>query len=133
MVDAAPLAAPGGPHLHFVEAGSAPSLLAEVRQLGAAAAVGSLRDVHSAERLFDVLAAALGLPSYFGRNWDALDECLRDLPSRDKGRNQVLILFDAYPCWRESTLLVAQLVECWLAAAAVSAADGEGLHLVFVW
>jgi hypothetical protein len=29
--------------------------------------------------LLDALQGALSLPGYFGHNWDALDECLRDL------------------------------------------------------
>ena len=35
--------------------------------------------------LFDVLASELRLPDYFGHNWDALDECLRDLDWLDPG------------------------------------------------
>lgn len=35
--------------------------------------------LHDRAALFDALAQTLQLPDYFGRNWDALDECLRDL------------------------------------------------------
>lgn len=35
--------------------------------------------IASKEELLDRLAAALPLPDYFGHNWDALEECLRDL------------------------------------------------------
>jgi RNAse (barnase) inhibitor barstar len=38
--------------------------------------VGRLR---RREDLFRALAAGLKLPAYFGHNWDALEECLRDL------------------------------------------------------
>jgi RNAse (barnase) inhibitor barstar len=31
------------------------------------------------QQLLDALAEGLQLPNYFGANWDALDECLRDL------------------------------------------------------
>ena len=31
--------------------------------------------------MLDALAAALAFPDYFGRNYDALTDCLRDLPA----------------------------------------------------
>jgi len=33
----------------------------------------------SRDALFEALSRAIPLPDYFGRNWDALDECLSDL------------------------------------------------------
>jgi len=33
----------------------------------------------SEHELFDAISEAAAFPGYFGRNWDALDECLRDL------------------------------------------------------
>ncbi len=35
--------------------------------------------IRSREALFDALADGLRLPDYFGRNWDALHDCLGDL------------------------------------------------------
>lgn len=35
--------------------------------------------IRSKEKLFDIYVNSLRLPKYFGRNWDALEECLRDL------------------------------------------------------
>ncbi len=34
--------------------------------------------IRSREKLFSILSKALKFPSYFGRNWDALYDCLRD-------------------------------------------------------
>lgn len=45
--------------------------------------------------LFDALQRALSLPGYFGRNWDALADCLRDLSWID--RRRVAILHDDLP------------------------------------
>ena len=43
----------------------------------AEAVVAFLRGPASKDELFDKLAAGLGFPAWFGRNWDALDELLR--------------------------------------------------------
>ena len=40
--------------------------------------------------LLDALAAAFNFPSYFGKNWDALLDCLRSLPDELPARGYVL-------------------------------------------
>ena len=47
------------------------------------------------EQLFDALTRALKLPGHFGRNWDALDECLRDLSWIDGHR--VVLFHETLP------------------------------------
>jgi RNAse (barnase) inhibitor barstar len=39
--------------------------------------VGSVK---SREELHSLLAKTLGFPDYYGNNWDAFDECIRDFP-----------------------------------------------------
>ncbi len=38
-----------------------------------------LADVSSREELHALMAAAFSFPDYYGRNWDAFDECIRDI------------------------------------------------------
>jgi hypothetical protein len=46
--------------------------------------------VETAGELHDALAAALGFPEHYGRNLDALADCLRDLP------DGTVLLWDAW-------------------------------------
>lgn len=51
--------------------------------------------VSSKEQLMRALKEALQLPDYFGQNWDALADCLRDLSWFPPGR--VSLVHDAVP------------------------------------
>jgi hypothetical protein len=87
----------------------------------------------SKDELFAVLDRGLRLPGYFGRNWDALDECIQDLswlppgqivlahsdvPLAGDPENQSIylsILSDAIAHWMnvpDRDLLVTFPVEC---------------------
>lgn len=81
--------------------------------------------ITSADALFSKLAQALELPDYFGHNWDALDECLHDVPG-----DVLLLVHDAETLWREAPDVALALVELWLAAAGEHPGKME---LVFVW
>lgn len=94
-----------------------------------AAASESAPDAAGVEAaLLDAVAAALGFPLYFGRNWDALDECLRDL----EGPGVALAVEGAAELWARAPRAAGRLVESWLFAAGEQARDGVALHLVFV-
>jgi RNAse (barnase) inhibitor barstar len=45
--------------------------------------------------LMDAVAAALKFPSYFGRNWDALLDCLRSLPEFNPAGGYALVIKDS--------------------------------------
>jgi RNAse (barnase) inhibitor barstar len=45
--------------------------------------------IRSKQKLLRTLADGLRLPDYFGHNWDALEECLRDLSWLPEGNVQI--------------------------------------------
>ncbi|MEV7615969.1 barstar family protein [Streptomyces sp. NPDC089799] len=53
--------------------------LAAAEQAGWAVVRLDLDGVRTKARLMDACAAAFALPEWFGRNWDALADCLTDL------------------------------------------------------
>ena len=64
--------------------------------------VGS--DISTPDQLFERYAVGLSFPDYFGKNWDALDECLRDLHWMRQKR--VVILHDELPRLTEKEMRV---------------------------
>jgi len=71
--------------------------------------------IQSKEELFDELASKLNLPAYFGRNWEALDECLSELDWLPGKR--IAILHDGAPhlSRRELVIYLSILDASWIA------------------
>jgi hypothetical protein len=86
--------------------------------------------VRSKQDLMEALRAALELPDYFGGNWDALDEVLRDL-SWLQGDGHVLVIESGEELWKRDPELTGMLVRCWIGAAATWVEKDAPFHLVF--
>ncbi|MBM3667088.1 MAG: barstar family protein [Actinobacteria bacterium] len=91
-----------------------------------AAAIGSKQELMAA------LSEALEFPDYFGGNWDALDECLRDLGSWHEQRGHAVVIEHGEELWRREPELAGMLVRSWIDAGAAWAEKGVPFHLVFV-
>jgi RNAse (barnase) inhibitor barstar len=78
------------------------------------------------------IAKAMGFPGYFGGNWDALDECLRDMEWLPAS-GYVLIVRNSEDLWRRSPRLAAGLLESWTFSAEEWSREGVPFHLVFAW
>lgn len=66
---------------------SSAELIEEARLWGWAAWLVQSENVQSKTEFIDAIAQALDLPAWQGRNWDALEETLRDLPETRSGEN----------------------------------------------
>ena len=83
-------------------------------------------DTRDEKTLLRDVGGALGLPEYYGENWDALDECLRDL---EIDVLTVLVVEGAANLWVSAPDAARMLVDVWLSAASERGGD---LHLVFL-
>lgn len=59
--------------------GSAEQYCARERSRGNSCRLINATELQTKTEIFDVFAKAFEFPDYFGRNWDALDECMSDL------------------------------------------------------
>ena len=91
-----------------------------------------LAEVDSKSKLLDVLSRLFKFPDYFGHNWDALDECLRDLGEWMPANGYVLQVHGAETFWRHDPLVAGTLVMVWLSAAESWSEDNVPFHLIFV-
>jgi RNAse (barnase) inhibitor barstar len=115
-----------GRRVHAVRAEREPELRDALAAAGFRVFVVDGARVTSPETLFDALGAALGLPSSFGRNWDALIDALGDFTLK-AGRLAIL--------WRDADQTLGHHVQTVLEtvlildAAAVDAAEDDGTQL----
>ncbi|OIN99161.1 MAG: hypothetical protein COX65_09915 [Elusimicrobia bacterium CG_4_10_14_0_2_um_filter_56_8] len=58
--------------------------------------------VRDKAELMDVIATAFRFPAYFGRNWDALLDCLRSLPEELPAKGYALLIRNSSDFLRSS-------------------------------
>jgi len=88
--------------------------------------------VASEAELLAELARVFRFPDYFGGNWDAADECLRDLEWLPAS-GYVLRVANAEALWQSLPAAAGKLVESWLFCAEQWARQGVSFHLAFLW
>ena len=119
--------------LHYATAADVtPQLRTALQSAGIAAFDLNGEPVRTRDDLLRGIADAMQFPDYFGMNWDAVIDCLRDLADRHPAEGYVLFVHAAEWLWRQGLPWMGEFVEVWLTAAEESAHDGLPLHLVFV-
>ncbi|MEV0322328.1 barstar family protein [Streptomyces sp. NPDC050658] len=89
-----------------------------------------LSGVQDKSAFMDRCARALGLPDWFGRNWDALADCLTDLPRAPSAAGLLIVVsgWQAYAEAAPQEWIVAQ--EVFTDSVAYARERGTGLEIV---
>ena len=82
--------------------------------------------------LMAAISQGFEFPDYFGANWDALEECLRDMGSWLDAKGYAIVMEKGEAFWRADADLAGRLVRSWTTAAEKWVADGVPFNLVFV-
>lgn len=111
--------------VHFADAAPAGTEGAELRSLDGAA-------VAREGGMLWAIADAFAFPEWFGGNWDAVDDLLRDLSWIDAD-HYLLVVTGAEALWAGAPRDAGRLVESWQFCAEYWAGNDTAFHLVFVW
>ncbi|HZA58150.1 MAG TPA: barstar family protein [Solirubrobacterales bacterium] len=87
--------------------------------------------IEDKQGLMAALSDVLELPDWFGGNWDALDESLRDLGWLEAS-GHVVVMTRGEELWKRDPELAGMLVRSWIDAGGAWADKGVPFHLVFV-
>jgi len=80
--------------------------------------------------LLGEMATALDFPAYFGYNWDAFEECLRDAPKFNAPGALTVVLRDSENVRRQLPEEFEMLLRIWADTTPTSAREGLQMHLV---
>ena len=94
------LADPALAGVYVVEAAGASDFLAAAMALDFAAVTVNLAGCSERDEALERIGAALKFPSWFGRNWDALADCLADMSWWPAAG--YLVLIEHPDAWREA-------------------------------
>jgi Barstar (barnase inhibitor). len=130
MIDSSTMHAATAESIHFAGREEFDAVRGQLAPLQVFEIGAEIRDDRT---LFAAFAAALEFPDYFGHNWDALDECLRDLGWLDISAGLIVVLRHSESLWKSNPVLAGRLVELWLTAAEDWRVSEVPFHLVFEW
>jgi RNAse (barnase) inhibitor barstar len=131
MLQARKLSEAGWECIHFCEVDAIHGF-EDVRSAGFRVFEMDADEVTSEQRLFTSVAEAMSFPDYFGRNWDALDECLRDM-GWSPATGFVLLVRNAEHLWRRHPRIAGGFLQSWLFSAEEWSQKNIPFHLIFVW
>ena len=114
--------------VRFAPVSALPALLEEITRDGLARAAIDGATIKDGPDLLAALGRALAFPAYYGQNWDAAEECLRDLAERYP-QGCALFVDHARGLWQCQPRKMGQLTSLWLAASETATVP---LRLIFL-
>jgi hypothetical protein len=83
--------------------------------------------------LFSALAVELQFPDWFGMNWNALEDCVRDMDGQD-APGYVFAIWNSIRLWHNAPRTAGNLIHAWQWSVEYTwLLKDKPFHLVFVW
>jgi hypothetical protein len=108
----------------FTSRAAAGNIHAEVTQNNARCVIVEGNRIHDKATFLKAFAATLRFPKTFGSNWDAFEDCMRDLSwlKLEEGATLVLLYEDAgrfinvnSADWAVAHIILTEVIACWQA------------------